>query len=275
MSDEKKEILIVEDDVKIAKAMAIRLGSAGYEVRTASNGIDGTQLVENDPPDLIIADIFMPIGAGFAMAYRLRQAAARVPIIFVTGSKDPKLRQSARQFGAVGFIEKPYDPKKLVTTVDRALRPGVVTKRLVSTTKPARQAAGSARDGRNMKRVLVVEDDRKIALSLSLRLQTAGYEVQLAEDAMVGAKIIEYFRPDLLLLDITMPGGGGFKVADRVRRLLPESTAIIFMTANHQPRLRKRATELGAAGFFEKPYDSKLLLSTINDVLDGNIPARN
>lgn len=275
MNEPKKVILVVEDDPKIAKALSIRLSAAGYDVKTASNGVAGIEVVENEPPDLIIADIFMPIGAGFAMAYRLRQTAANVPILFITGNKDPKLRRSARQFGAVGFIEKPYDPEKLLSVVNRALRPKVVTDRVVKAAKPAKINGKTAREKKKLKRILVVEDDRKIALSLSIRLQTAGYEVMLAEDAFVGAKIIEYFHPDVLLLDITMPGGGGFKVAERVRQLLPESTSIIFMTANHQPRLRAKAAELGAAGYFEKPYDSKLLLSTINDIVDGNAMVSN
>ncbi|MBI1176325.1 response regulator [bacterium] len=271
MNEPKKVILIVEDDAKLAKALSIRLKAAGYEIKAAANGVAGIEVVESEPPDLIIADIFMPIGAGFAMAYRLRQTAANVPIVFITGSKDPKLRKSAKQFGAVGFIEKPYDPEKLLAVVNRALRPKVVTNRVLAAVKPAKANGRTAREKKKLKRILVVEDDRKIALSLSIRLQTAGYEVELAEDAFVGAKIIEYFQPDVLLLDITMPGGGGFKVAERVRQLLPASTAIIFMTANHQPRLRKKAAELGAAGYFEKPYDPKLLLSTINDIVDGNV----
>lgn len=262
MNETKKSILLVEDDQKLAKAIAARLTAGGYEVKITHDGVSGLQVAQGDPPDLIIADIFMPIGAGFAMAYRLRQAASNVPIVFMTGSKDPALRKSAKGFGAAGFVEKPYEASRLLRLVGRVLGPAATIRRLSSKLPAAKTAR------KNRKRILIVEDDRKIALGLSIRLQAAGYDVTLADDALNGAKAAEILQPDLLLLDVTMPGGGGFSVAERVRKLLPQSIPIVFLTANKQPRLRRMAEQLGSAGFFEKPYDSRLLLATIHDVLN-------
>jgi DNA-binding response OmpR family regulator len=262
---EQKQILIVEDDGNLAKAMRLRLEAAGYSVRTATNGVAGMYLAEADPPDLILADILMPIGAGFALAYRLRQAAFRVPIIFVTGSKNPQLRQAAEEYG-VAVIEKPYEPATLLEVVARALDPAAVAARLAAAT----QSLPAAKAGNQ---ILVVEDDEKIALSLSIRLRAAKYEVTLAYDAISGVNAATKYQPDLILLDITMPGGSGFTVAEEVKKALPAGVPIIFLTASRQPGLRERAMELGAAGFFEKPYDAQALLACIQQALAERLKA--
>ena len=64
----KKTILVVDDDAKIRQVISLRLMSAGYTVLTARDGVVGLSLVESKDPDLIIADIWMPNGAGFAFA---------------------------------------------------------------------------------------------------------------------------------------------------------------------------------------------------------------
>ena len=66
-----KKILIMEDDTKIAAALAIRLSAAGYDVLTASDGLEGIHMAMNDRPDLLLMDIWMPVGLGFSVAQRL------------------------------------------------------------------------------------------------------------------------------------------------------------------------------------------------------------
>ncbi len=125
-----------------------------------------------------------------------------------------------------------------------------------------------------MNRILVVEDDRNIALALAVRLRSQGYEVQVAYDAVSGMSETTRSKPDLVLLDISMPGGGGLLVAQRIRSLAPvAATPIIFLTASKQPELRAKASELGPVDFFEKPYDAEALLAAIRRVLEENAPA--
>ena len=118
-----------------------------------------------------------------------------------------------------------------------------------------------------MKKILIVEDDANIAKALAIRLKTAGYEVMVAPDAMNGVSAALKFNPDLAVLDISLPAGNGFTVADKIQELLPTATPIIFLTASKQPGLRKQAGKLGAAAFFEKPYDADDLLVAIKRAL--------
>ena len=122
-----------------------------------------------------------------------------------------------------------------------------------------------------MPKVLIIEDDKKIALALSVRLKAKGYEVSIAQDSVTGLNMATRQRPDIVLLDITMPGGGGFLVAERMQNLAGTvGTPVIFLTASKDPSFRKRADELGAAAYIEKPYEPEELLSTIERVLGGS-----
>jgi CheY-like chemotaxis protein len=77
------------------------------------------------------------------------------------------------------------------------------------------------------------------------------------------------FKPDLILLDIMMPVGMGFSVAERLKDLGLSEIPIIFITASKRAGLRKMAERLGAAGFFEKPYDADELVAAIDLILDN------
>ena len=119
-----------------------------------------------------------------------------------------------------------------------------------------------------MKRILIIEDDRKIAMALTLRLKSAGYEATTAYCALTGVDSAVKNPPDLVLLDICLPVGNGFAVAEKIRTLVPTPIPIIFITASKQPGFRQKANELGAAGYFEKPYEAKELLAAVQNVLN-------
>jgi DNA-binding response OmpR family regulator len=119
-------------------------------------------------------------------------------------------------------------------------------------------------------KILVVEDDKHIAWALTVRLKAAGYDVVTAPDAVLAVSMAVKHRPDLVVLDILMPGGNGFLVAERIQDLEAMlGVPCIFITASKQPGLRDQARRLGAAGFFEKPYDAGALLATIRETLDA------
>jgi DNA-binding response OmpR family regulator len=111
-----------------------------------------------------------------------------------------------------------------------------------------------------MKTVLLVEDDSHIALALGVRLKAMGYKVHTAKDALGAVSQVRRVAPDVVLLDISLPGGDGFVVAERIQKLHgPAATPVIFITAGRAPDLRERAMQLGAVGFLNKPFDATQL----------------
>ncbi len=115
-----------------------------------------------------------------------------------------------------------------------------------------------------MKTVLLVEDDKEITLSIGIRLKAMGYEIVTAYDAIGAISQARRAKADVAVIDINLPGGDGFVVAERLKALAEISTIpLIFMTASKKPGLRERAEELGALAFLEKPFDAKQLVSAI------------
>jgi len=118
-----KKILVAEDDKKILKTLTIRLQNAGYEVIGVSDGFRGYVYSVSEHPDLILTDIFMPIGTGLQVAAELQEVGlGSVPVIFMTASREPCLREAAEKMGA-GFFEKPFDPKALLAAIAERLHP--------------------------------------------------------------------------------------------------------------------------------------------------------
>src|SRR5205814_650257 len=113
------------------------------------------------------------------------------------------------------------------------------------------------------KRILIVEDDRQIALGLALRMKAAGFDAAVANDALSGVRSAVNSQPDAVVLDISLPAGDGFAVAERIQANIPTPTPIIFLTASKRADFRQKARELGAVGFFEKPYEAEALLAAV------------
>ena len=258
-----KTILIIEDDPQTTLALAVRLKGQGYSTWTASDGIKGMQLAMRARPDLIILDIGLPGGNGleFAETLRRKPQAGRIPIIFLTGNKDPDLRQKVMDSGAAGLLEKPYEPEELLLMIQMAFdRPGSPRTQRSPISQPA--------DGESdPKRILIVEDDERIARALAVRLTAAGYETCMAHDGLAGFRAAVVEKPHLVLLDISLAAGDGFTVAERIQSNIPTPIPMIFLTASKRPEFRQRAQRLGAVGFFEKPFEAKALLTAINNAV--------
>jgi len=118
-----------------------------------------------------------------------------------------------------------------------------------------------------MKKILIVEDNPKIAAALSVRLKHAGYDVLTAADGLQGLKVAVVAKPDLIVSDIWMPAPIGFLTKDRLINLGLADVPVIYITASKKQDLKNIALEEGAAGFFEKPYDSNELLAFIAHAL--------
>jgi len=119
-----------------------------------------------------------------------------------------------------------------------------------------------------MKTVLLVDDDNTILLGVGVRLKSIGYTVYTAKDAVSAVSAVVKHRPDVVVLDISLPAGDGFLVSDRLQTLVGSAaTPIIFMTASQNPTLRERAMKLGAAAFLMKPFAATTLADAVESAL--------
>ncbi len=96
-----------------------------------------------------------------------------------------------------------------------------------------------------IKKILVIEDDKAVARALMVRLRANRYTPLVAYEGVTGLSAALKERPDVILLDIAMPGADGFVVAERIRRNVElVGIPIIFITASKMPGLRERATRV-------------------------------
>ncbi len=119
------------------------------------------------------------------------------------------------------------------------------------------------------KKILIVDDERDIVKGLMIRLQAAGYEVATAFDGAQGVFMAHKEKPDLIILDIRMPAGNGFSVAQRLKRSIHTFTIpVIFLTGSPEKNAEEKAMALGARFYIKKPYDPEELLDAIKRALE-------
>jgi len=112
-----------------------------------------------------------------------------------------------------------------------------------------------------MKRVLVVDDDEDIRAMLDLALSAEGYEVVTAADGAAGLDAVRDATPDVILLDLKMPGMGGEEFAERYRRGPGPRAPVVVVAAAEDTA--QRAAEMGAAAYLRKPFELDALLSLV------------
>ena len=117
-------------------------------------------------------------------------------------------------------------------------------------------------------KILVIEDDAQIARALEIRLRAAGYEPSLASDGFEGLWTAHLQKPDVILLDIVLPGMDGFEVKRRLTAT-PELSGVpvVFLTSDTREETRMKARAAGGTCFLSKPYDADLLLAAIKAVI--------
>ncbi len=117
------KILIVDDSVSVRKALERLLSPRQYSVLSASSAEHAMELIANDVPNLIIADVVMPNMNGFELTSRLKSLDRfrHVPILLISGIVDSAVTAQAKEAGAEGVVSKPFTPEDLFPRIDAAL----------------------------------------------------------------------------------------------------------------------------------------------------------
>jgi len=214
-----RHALVIEDDAEAAELLRLHLESAGFQVRVVTDSSLIHQSAE-PRPDLITLDILMPGTSGWDVLEQLKkdEALANVPVVIVSMVAD---RQRGVALGASKVLEKPVGRQQLLNAV---------------------QALGLNRQPGQPRRVLVVDDNPLAVDLVASSLAGTDCEVLRAYDGEQAISLAMDSQPDLIILDLMMPGLSGFEVLDRVRsQPAMASVPILVMTAKtitHQDRER-------------------------------------
>ena len=119
-----ERILVVDDDADIVRFVEVNLRAQGFEVVTASDGVEALERIRDAPPSLAVVDVMMPRMDGFELVEQMRGSAstANVPVIMLTARAQTADKVLGLTAGADDYIIKPFDPVELVARVQRTLR---------------------------------------------------------------------------------------------------------------------------------------------------------
>ena len=114
-----KQLLVVDDEPKLLRAVAVDLRGEGYQVMTANNGAEALISIAQKLPDLIISDIRMPGMDGYELARRLRrnESTALIPIVFLTAKDTTSDRIEGFRTGVDAYLTKPFEPDELLAVI--------------------------------------------------------------------------------------------------------------------------------------------------------------
>ena len=230
-ASEGKQVLVIEDDERAAAILRSHLESAGFAVRHARTGAEGLELAAELRPDVITLDILLPDYNGNEVLLKLRseEATRAIPVVVVsvTGEKEVGL-----SLGVEDWLVKPVSRARIEDAVSNALRSG-----------PIQSTAA---------RILVVDDD-PIALELVREaLVEHGYRVTTVPSGSEALQEVRTDPPDLLILDLVMPGMTGGEVLKRLRNDGLMGFPVLVFTEKDLTREEVEQFSSGAAAVIPK-----------------------
>ena len=120
------------------------------------------------------------------------------------------------------------------------------------------------------KKILIIDDDRPLAQLFAMQLREAGYFTVLAQDAIQGLMLAKRERPDLVLLDINMPAGGGMSLLDKLGTSVnTQNVPVVIITAVTDSKIAAEALAKGAKAVLHKPVNKETLLAQAAAALSG------
>ena len=193
MSDTGK-ILLVDDDPAVLLTVGDRLRLEGYEVLKAASGDQALGVLRSETPNLIILDITMPgmTGLAFLKKVSMPDGRPRYPVLIFTARSN--MQPFFSETSVEGFLAKTSDPQRLIDEIRRIL-------------DKTRKGASTSHTGR--RRLLIVEDDSRIAAQLGTFFRSAGFEtITLSDSEGLNAAVAER-KPEVVLLKEVLPHHNG------------------------------------------------------------------
>lgn len=238
------EILVAHDDAEFRAALASQLDREGMTVTVASDLADARAILSRRVPAVLVVDMLFGGGQGGALVERLRgMPGGEGPAAFVVGAPAGFVdKVEAIRCGADAYFEQPVDWD-------------LFTRRLRQLLERNRAEAP---------RILSVEDDPDHAAFVKAVLESAGYAVRIcSEPARFEAEAIG-FAPDLVLMDIDLPGFSGYDLARFLRQNEKYAAVpVVFLTAENREKSRIEMIRAGGDDHLVKPVAPALLLSTV------------
>lgn len=240
-----RQVFVVDDDIAHTQELQAQLSYFGYEVRLFHNLADFRAAMQQCPEVVVLMDINFPEDpmGGVHVISEIQQGRSEpVPVIFLSTHDDFTIRLEAVRAGSAAYIVKPAHVGNLIDKLDEL-------------TSVAPRAAY---------RVLIIDDSAAMTDFYAAVLEQAGMEVRVVNDPLAMMPLLTEFGPDLILIDMYMPGCNGMELAKVIRQMdAYVSIPIVFLSAEKDVGKQLFAMNLGGDDFLTKPIQPEHLVSSV------------
>lgn len=234
-------IYLAEDDSLQGQALAHKLVAYGYRVRTFTDLPTLEQAVRSRRPDALLLDIVFPgdTSAGLHTAQQLRQLhTPPIPALFLSQRDDIHARLDASRSGALAYLTKPINPLQLINRLET----------LLGTQPPTPP------------RVLIVDDDEDVSRWYATLFSAADIDSLVINDPLDVMPSLVEFRPELLVLDLHMPGASGLDITRALRQEVAyHSLPIMIISRDGSTAQQLACLDAGADDYLVKPVQEAFL----------------
>jgi len=295
----KMKVLLVDDEEDYVRTMAERMEMRDVGSRVALSGEEALKMVKEETPDVMVLDLRMPGIDGMAVLEQVRKEHPHVQVIILTGHGSDKEEKEARRLGAFEYLRKPADTSHLIDTIRRGWRKSLkVAAEFVKDSKnefdrsmtaaglasagapelasdmmreprpgkketapdPAKREAGPSAE--ESLKVLLVDDEEDFVRAIAERMEMRDLGSDVALGGEQALEMLAGDIPDVMVLDLKMPGMGGMEVLRRVKNTYPK-VEVIIMTGHGSDDDEEEARRLGAFDYLRKPVDINRLMETV------------
>jgi CheY-like chemotaxis protein len=254
------KILVIDDDRMNCELIQSVFTRHGYQVLSATSGIEGLTLFRQHAPRVTILDLRMPEMDGLTVLKEIRAYDPHAPVIILGGGATEVQENQARGLRVTDFIRKGLSLDVLVECVNRVVQLPVKAVHAPS------GLAGSPAVADTGETILVVDDEPLVRDLLVQFLSLRGYRALGVKDGAEALSMVEQAPPDLILLDLFMPGMDGVEVLRQLRQR-EYTGGVIIITGSHDEERLDEAWAVGPQEVIGKPIDLERLLTSIQLVL--------
>ena len=255
MPSTAQRVLVVDDEPEFRQLVAGCLAEEGFEVLEAGDGLEALLQLKRERPDILLLDLRMPRLGGLEVLRRVQALAQPVRVLIVTGFPED-VPQGALPPGVDAVFVKPFEMTALLRALRADAAPGAAAPGAPAATRPGGAAP------RRPARVLVVDDDPDVGSTLLDILGELGHAGRWVADGSSALRALMQAPPDVVLLDILMPGLSGLDALPSIRALAP-GVPVIMVSGAADEQLGRRALARGAFYYVVKPVDFRYLADAI------------
>jgi DNA-binding NtrC family response regulator len=241
---EKASILVVDDNIAMAKTMSFILEGKGYSVMKANDGPESIKKIQNHDFDIIFLDIKMPLMNGVETYKRIKKIKPDLMVVMMTAYAVEDLVQEALEEGVFEIMYKPLDIDKVINIIE------------------------SARKKNKGALILVTDDDLGTRTTMKNILEKRSYKVGIARDGEEAIALVKKTKFDILFIDMKLPTLNGLETYLAIKKMEPEIIAIVMTGYSEEMAgLVDEAINNNAYACLYKPLNMEKVLRLIDEIL--------